>query len=162
GIRKGGSGNRVGTAASPIDPKLGTLKDNGGPTQTRALLTGSPAIDAGTNTGAPATDQRGFNRPVNTTADIGAYEFQPPATTTATPTSSVNPSTAGQPVTFTVTVTANAPGSNKPTGTVTFLDGNTALGTATLSNGTASLTTSALTGGTHSITAGYAGLNQGD
>jgi hypothetical protein len=41
------------------DPLLGTLQNNGGPTQTHALGTNSPAIEAGTNTGCPATDQRG-------------------------------------------------------------------------------------------------------
>ena len=39
-----------------------------------ALLPGSPAIDAGDNTNAPLTDQRGFNRIVNGTIDIGAFE----------------------------------------------------------------------------------------
>ena len=40
-------GNLIGTAGSPIDPLLGPLANNGGPTMTHALLTGSPAIDAG-------------------------------------------------------------------------------------------------------------------
>ena len=40
-------GNLIGTTASPTDPKLGPLADNGGPTMTHALLAGSPAIDAG-------------------------------------------------------------------------------------------------------------------
>ncbi len=57
-------------------PNLGPLQDNGGPTQTYALLTGSPAIDAGTNDGCPDTDQRGVSRPINGTCDIGAYEYQ--------------------------------------------------------------------------------------
>ncbi|MEE9597348.1 MAG: choice-of-anchor Q domain-containing protein, partial [Acidiferrobacterales bacterium] len=56
-------------------PLLGPLQDNGGPTFTHELLVGSPAIDAGTNVGCPAADQRGFARPVNATCDIGAYEF---------------------------------------------------------------------------------------
>jgi hypothetical protein len=56
------------------DPKLGPLADNGGPTKTHALLPGSPAIDAGANTGAPATDQRGFPRIVGAAIDIGSYE----------------------------------------------------------------------------------------
>ena len=51
---------------------LAALADNGGPTQTMALLTGSPAIAAGTPTGAPATDQRGVSR-ANPPC-IGAYE----------------------------------------------------------------------------------------
>src|SRR6185503_6299050 len=54
--------------------KLGPLQDNGGPTFTHALLCGSVAIDAGINTGAPATDQRGFARIVHDVIDIGAYE----------------------------------------------------------------------------------------
>ena len=41
---------------------------------TRALLSGSPAIDAGTNTDCPATDERGMPRPQNGICDIGAYE----------------------------------------------------------------------------------------
>jgi uncharacterized protein (UPF0333 family) len=59
---------------SNTDPKLGPLANNGGPTQTHALLPGSPAIDAGTNTGCPATDQRGVPRPQGAACDIGAYE----------------------------------------------------------------------------------------
>jgi hypothetical protein len=57
------------------DPKLGPLADNGGPTLTMALLPGSPAIDAGNTTLAPATDQRGFPRPAGVAADIGAFEY---------------------------------------------------------------------------------------
>ena len=44
------------------DPELGPLADNGGPTLTMALLPGSPAIDAGDNSAAQPTDQRGFPR----------------------------------------------------------------------------------------------------
>ena len=42
------TGDQVGTDGSPIDPLLGALADNGGPTMTHALLDGSPAIDTGT------------------------------------------------------------------------------------------------------------------
>ncbi len=73
--------DKVGTAASPIDPKLGPLAGNGGPTPTQALLTGSPALDAGnpappgSGTGTcEATDQRGARRPGGTTCDLGAFE----------------------------------------------------------------------------------------
>ena len=59
-----------------VDPLLGVLADNGGETPTHALLTGSPAIDAGTNSGCPATDQRGVARPQGTDCDIGAYESE--------------------------------------------------------------------------------------
>lgn len=54
------------------NPLLAALGSYGGPNQTHALLPGSPAINAGTSTGAPTTDQRGISR-VGTT-DIGAYE----------------------------------------------------------------------------------------
>jgi hypothetical protein len=57
------------------DPKLGPLADNGGPTLTMGLLPGSPAIDAGNTSLAPATDQRGFPRPAGLAADIGAFEY---------------------------------------------------------------------------------------
>jgi hypothetical protein len=57
------------------DPGLGPLADNGGPTLTMALLPGSPAIDAGNTSLAPATDQRGFPRPAGLAADIGAFEY---------------------------------------------------------------------------------------
>ncbi|MCP5013767.1 MAG: right-handed parallel beta-helix repeat-containing protein, partial [Ketobacter sp.] len=62
------------TIASIIDP----LADNGGDTQTHALVTGSPAIDAGDNANSPGglTDQRGvgFPRIINGIIDIGSYE----------------------------------------------------------------------------------------
>ncbi|MEH2243208.1 DUF4347 domain-containing protein [Nostoc sp.] len=75
----------VGTSASPIDPKLGLLQNNGGATFTQALLANSPAIDAGKNSLFPIgviTDQRGtrFNRIFNGVVDIGAYEVQSPVT----------------------------------------------------------------------------------
>lgn len=60
-----------------IDPLLGELQNNGGATPTHALLPGSPAINAGNNAGAPATDQRGSARIVGGTIDIGAFEFAP-------------------------------------------------------------------------------------
>ena len=80
------------------------------------------------------------------------------ATTTAL-TSSQNPSSYGQAVTFTATVTAQ-PGFTKgtPTGTVSFYDGTTNIGNSNLnSNGVATLTTSRLSVGTHSMTATYNG-----
>jgi hypothetical protein len=49
GLTNGVNGNLVGSADMPIDPLLGPLQDNGGPTKTHALLSGSPAIDAGNN-----------------------------------------------------------------------------------------------------------------
>ncbi|AEI39004.1 Ig-like domain repeat protein [Paenibacillus mucilaginosus] len=73
---------------------------------------------------------------------------------TALPTSSV----FGQPVTFTAVVTAAAPASGTPTGTVTFKDGDTDLGTASLDGaGVATLPVNGLIAGTHRITAVYSG-----
>jgi hypothetical protein len=79
------SGGSITTASGDllnINPLLGPLQDNGGQTPTMALLLGSPAIDAGDNTNAPATDQRGFIRVSNGTIDIGAFEVQHYAVTT--------------------------------------------------------------------------------
>ena len=61
------------------DPMLAPLADNGGPTMTHALLTGSPAINAGSNPDALTSDQRGdgYLRVYGAAADIGAFESQP-------------------------------------------------------------------------------------
>ena len=56
-------------------PLIGPLADNGGPTDTAALLPGSPALDAAVD--CPATDQRGVARPQGAACDIGAYEQTP-------------------------------------------------------------------------------------
>jgi hypothetical protein len=58
-----------------VDPLLRPLRNNGGPTLTHALMRGSPAINAGTSTGAPLTDQRGIARRCGTEVDIGAFEY---------------------------------------------------------------------------------------
>ncbi|MGN6201663.1 MAG: choice-of-anchor Q domain-containing protein [Solirubrobacterales bacterium] len=58
------------------DPQLGPLQNNGGETDTLALPPGSPAVDAGTNDGCPATDQRGVTRPQGPACDIGAFELE--------------------------------------------------------------------------------------
>lgn len=61
-----------------VDPKLGVLSNNGGPTRTHALLADSPAVDAGNpappGTACAAVDQRGFVRTVGASCDIGAFE----------------------------------------------------------------------------------------
>jgi hypothetical protein len=75
----GGSGYAP-TDILDVDPLLGPLADNGGPTLTHALLPGSPAIDAGDPNPAdpPEWDQRGpgFPRIANGRIDIGAFEVQ--------------------------------------------------------------------------------------
>ena len=98
----GAASDRVGVA-----PLLGALANNGGPTDTRALLEGSPAIDAGG--GCSATDQRGVPRPAGGGCDIGAFESPftapvpvPPAT--APPTQAPGGTTADTtPAKLTVT-----------------------------------------------------------
>ena len=70
-----------GAGVTSADPKLGGLKDNGGPTLTHALPSDSIAVDAGTLEGLSANirdlvsvDQRGYKR-TDAKPDIGAYEF---------------------------------------------------------------------------------------
>ena len=77
GIFGSGSGDQFN-----LDPDVGPLQDNGGPTQTVALLDTSLAIDGGNplgcyggSAGILTTDQRGFPRPIGRRCDIGAYEF---------------------------------------------------------------------------------------
>jgi hypothetical protein len=81
GITAGVNGDQAGTLASPLDPGLGQLAGNGGPTQTLALLLGSPAIGAGDPTDCQAspvsgTDQRNKPRNAKTrlACDTGAYD----------------------------------------------------------------------------------------
>ncbi len=83
-------GDLFGSTAHPLDPKLGPLQPNGGPTPTIALLPGSPALHAGdpsVQSAIGSNDQRGqgFARVVNGTIDIGAFEVQPPTLTPPPP-----------------------------------------------------------------------------
>ena len=149
------------------DPLLGPLADNGGPTQTMALLSGSPAIDAGSNnylfpppSGGPQTDQRGQPRIVDggsgqAIIDIGAYEFEPVPTTISVSASDPSP-TLGEAVTFTVDVTSTTSDAT-PTGTVQFMIDGQPFGTPQpLVDGTAtSDPDSTLALGPHTITAVY-------
>jgi len=59
-------------------PNLGPLADNGGPTQTMALLAVSDAIDAGDDGTCESLDQRGVSRPIGAHCDIGAFELEHP------------------------------------------------------------------------------------
>jgi hypothetical protein len=72
-LQSGGGCTGPHTVADPLlDPD--GLDDNGGPTQTVDLLTGSPAIDAGLDPDALLLDQRGLSRVVGAGTDIGALE----------------------------------------------------------------------------------------
>jgi uncharacterized repeat protein (TIGR01451 family) len=95
------------------DPMLGPLAANGGPTMTHALPEGSPAVDAGNlatcqTTSAPS-DQRGEPRIAGASCDAGAYELQLLADLSITKSDDPDPVLAGDPLTYTLTVTNNGP-----------------------------------------------------
>jgi predicted outer membrane repeat protein len=132
----GVNGNQVGTAANPLNPDLGPLQNNGGPTETMALLAGSPCINAGDNAYAPGPyDQRGpgYDRIVGGTIDIGAYEYgaapNPPpvigsisatpnpvtGTTTALNAQATDPTSSTSSLIYTWSVLSEPPGASNPT-----------------------------------------------
>jgi CSLREA domain-containing protein len=254
GLTDGTNGNIVGQ-----DPKLDALANNGGSTQTFALLPGSPAIDAGNDATCAASpvnnlDQRGIARPQGAHCDIGTFEsrgftltkiggdnqstliqtaFPTPlvisvtsaagepvnggqvivsapvsgASLTTTPitltiangavsstvtangiagaynviasargaanaafnltnelagtttslTSTPNPSTFGQAITFTATVTTSAVGLGTPIGSITFTIDSLSLNVPLDANGQAVYVTTTLSVGHHPITATYSG-----
>jgi uncharacterized repeat protein (TIGR01451 family) len=112
-----GTGDILGTQASPQDPGLGPLQDNGGTTFTHALLGGSAALDGGDPTGCRdqngndlSIDQRGQIRPTgaNPACDIGAFEsgsVDLEISKSANP----DPVTVGDSLTYTLTVTNLGP-----------------------------------------------------
>jgi CSLREA domain-containing protein/uncharacterized repeat protein (TIGR01451 family) len=115
------TGDLLGTAAVPLGARLGPLRSNGGTTQTRSLLTGSPAINAGSRArpgsqgnACAAADQRGAPRPTGAACDIGATEV---ALADLRLTQSLEPGLAlvGRELRYTVTVTNDGP---SPTGVV--------------------------------------------
>ena len=119
-----GIGDQVGTSAAPVEPRLAALGNYGGTTRTHALLPGSPAVNAGASTGAPAADQRGVGRVG--AVDIGAFESRgfSVAATAGTPQSAAINTTFGTALAATVTsafgeptaggvVTFSAPGSGR-------------------------------------------------
>ena len=113
----GGAGNLVtandgcpGVVATD-DPSLGALQLNApGETPTMAVANGSPAVDAGDDATALATDQRGVTRPQGAHSDIGAFEAPPPSAD-LTLTKSVSNATAqpGDTITYTLTLGNKGP-----------------------------------------------------
>lgn len=102
-----------------VDVKLGPLTDNGGTTQTHLPQAGSPAIDGGTNSGCPAQDQRGINRPQGLFCDVGSVEVVP-TPPTSTPTATRTPTrSATKTLTRTPTRTATRTATLTPTRTTT-------------------------------------------
>ncbi len=155
---------QTGTIASPLNPLLAPLGDYGGVTQTHALLPGSVAIDAGSSTAAPTTDQRSINRVG--AVDIGAFESRGFNLTVA----GGNNQSASVDTGFTnplaVTVTANGNGEPVSGGVVVFTapgsGASAALATspATIDGSrTASVTATANgTGGTYTVASGGNGM----
>jgi hypothetical protein len=126
---------------------LGTANLNGG---TASLAT--TTLTVGTHSIAAVYGGDGTH--AGSTSSALSQVVNKAATTTAL-TSSQNPSTSGQSVTFTATVTSSTSGT--PTGAVIFKAGTKALGSATLSGGKASISTTALAAGSDTITATYNG-----
>jgi hypothetical protein len=160
GSTSGGSGYAA-TDLLNVNPLLGPLQNNGGPTETLALMAGSPARDAGDPnfTGPPYTDQRGQPRVVNGRVDIGAYEAQLAVASATTLSAAAGSATAGQAVTFTATVAPSPPGASSatPTGSVTFTVDGGSPSTIALSAGQALFTVILTQASSHSIAATYSG-----
>ncbi len=139
------------TQVSTASLKLGSLANNGGPTQTIALGTGSVAIDAGLDAicaAAPVNnlDQRGYRRPAGAHCDSGAYEFGAinPIQTTALGSVSGTGSFAGS---ATLTATLAVGGTGVAGKSVAFTLNGTGVGSATTNiSGVATLSNVSLTG----------------
>ncbi len=158
------SGNTCGfTGAGDItnqDPRLDVLANNGGLTLTRALLTGSPAIDAGSIPPAlpacEATDQRGVTRPfpVGGACDIGAFEVTPGVDLALNNTDFDDCADRDDILTYVIAVVNNSADDatgvtvtdTLPSG-VTFVSVNPSAGSCTLSVGTLTCDLATLTGG---------------
>jgi predicted outer membrane repeat protein len=158
GNPSGGSGFAA-TDLFGLDPRLGPLQNNGGPTQTMALLAGSPALNAGSNALVPAgvtTDQRGpgFARIAGPAVDIGAFEHQAPTITVP------GPQTADTNVALTISG-IRVGDADRSTLTVTLAVGHgtltlgTTAGLTVGNNGTATVT---LSGSLADVNAALAGL----
>ncbi len=99
-----------GTVPTPLAGILAGLASNGGPTDTHALVTDSPAIDAyptdGSGSCGVATDQRGVSRPqpAGGDCDIGSFEVMVPPDLAVAKSDSSDPVAFGNQLTYTVTV----------------------------------------------------------
>jgi hypothetical protein len=119
------------TDISSTNPKLGQLQNNGGPTETFALLAGSPALDRVPAHGAdcPSIDERGIPRPQGSACDIGAFELQVPPHCAAV---KAKTAAGGSPVTISLSCAGSTPGgftyaiaSNPKHGKLSGLSGST-------------------------------------
>ena len=156
------SSDLTGTVADPLNALLAPLGDYGGPTQTMALLPGSPAIGTGIAVSGVTTDQRGVTRLDSAASDIGAFQSQG---FTLTPVSGSTPAVRGDRHRLRQPAGGHRHGQRFPEpvagGIITFAapsSGATATlsgATATIgSNGVASVTATANdTAGTYHVTA---------
>jgi hypothetical protein len=136
-----------------------TLLSNGVPVAAATLVSGQSSIsvsslDAGSH--ALTAQYSGSGGFAGSSSPAVVHTVNPASTSTAL-TSSLNPSRAGQAVTFTATVNTIAPGLGTPAGSVEFLRNGSVIGAGPLTGGTASLTISTLTSGKHAIQARYVG-----
>ena len=153
---------------SPV-PEEGTVAfaDNGQP----ITACGSQPVDTSTGNATctvsyPGTGSHQITATYSNSAGYGGSvsaaltQNVQPGATTASLTSSPNPSSPGQAVTYTATVTPVAPAAGTPTGTVSFSDGTAPIGDCTaqaLSGTTATCTVTYTSSGSHSVTATYGG-----
>src|SRR5207245_7758840 len=150
---------------TPVPPASGTptgtmtFQDGATTLATVALVGGSASFNTSTLAVGSHSLSAVYNGSASFAASTSAVRTQVvnPGNTTTSPTSSPNPSTVGQTVTLSSTVSPVAPASGIPTGSITFRDGATTLGVVALVNGSASLSISTLPAGSDSLTAVYGG-----
>ncbi|MEV6130033.1 Ig-like domain-containing protein [Streptomyces violaceusniger] len=160
------SGQSVTLTATVIPLGVGTPTGtvtfvvSGGPTLNGTLSGGTVSVTASGLSGGTHIVTVTYNGDANFTSSTGTTAVLViPASTATTVSSAPDPSTLGQPVTFTATVAPVAPGAGVPTGTVTFIVGGSGGGTFTqpLSGGMATLSLSTLGVGTQAVVAIYSG-----
>ncbi|MDQ6760390.1 MAG: CSLREA domain-containing protein [Acidobacteriota bacterium] len=149
------TGDQIGTPGAPLDPLLGSLQNNGGPTDTLALSSASTAIDAGDDTIAPIRDQRGFLRVG--VSDIGAFEFggaPAPVPLVGAASTKTHGGAGGfavpLPLSGTPGIECRSGGANNAhTIVFTFANTLTSVGGATLSSGTGTVSAAAIGADAH-------------
>jgi uncharacterized repeat protein (TIGR03803 family) len=145
------------TVTSPTTTPTGTVTFKNGSTVlgTGSLAAGKASYSTSTLSGGSHNITAAYNGTANISGSTSPVLVQTVKYATSTVlASNVNPSTYGEPVTFTATVSSAGP---TPTGTVTFKNGSKSLGSASLSGGMAKITTSTLPVGTLTIAASYGG-----
>ena len=155
GFTNGVNGDQVGPNGSPLDPQLGPLGNNGGPTQTCPLLSNSSAIDQGDDLLAPPTDQRLYPR--LGVSDIGAFESGDTSPPTPTPTPTITPTPVN--ISGAISYCSNPVPGAVPNVTLTLTGDGSG---STLSDGSGNYTLSSLPpGGSYTVTPSKASRTPG-